>query len=168
MRTDDARLEKSRKEVTERVVKMNALTLAVLRSHLLVEQTMDEFLSASLFHPAHVRQSRFTFLHKAQICRAMSLNQNDDPLWEIFWNANELRNTIAHSLSADEIKKKMDRLRKTYMDVLTPEQAKGLENQTDDFIAQSALVLCAGFLATLQDDAKSRRKVIDEHWKPRA
>jgi len=54
------------------------------------------------------------------------------------------------------------------MDVLTPEQAKGLENQTDDFIAQSALVHCAGFLTRLGDDAKARRKVIDKHWKQRA
>jgi hypothetical protein len=98
----------------------------------------------------------------------MSLNENNDPVWEVLWQGNELRNTIAHSLSADEIKKKMDRLRETYINMLTDEQGKGLENQPDDFIAQSALLFCAGFLATLQDDAKSRRKVIDEHWKPRA
>ena len=35
MRTDDPKLEKSRQEMFKHVEKMNALTFAVLRSHLL-------------------------------------------------------------------------------------------------------------------------------------
>jgi hypothetical protein len=82
------------------------------------------------------------------------------------WDGNELRNKVAHSLSPDEIKKKMDRVRKVYLDLLTPHQRKGVENDADERIAEAAFILCAGFLATLQEDAKSRRKLIDEEWKP--
>ncbi len=166
MKTDDPRLEQARKEMIERRNKMDAIALAVVRGHLLIEQAMDDFLTASFFHPDHVLEGRFGFLHKAQMCRAMSLNQNEDQLWELLWRANELRNRIAHTLSADEIKKKMDRLRRGYMDVLTPEQAKGLEKQPDADIAQSAFALCAGFLVVLRHDAISRRRVIDAYWKP--
>jgi hypothetical protein len=167
MKADDPRLEASLKAMTERVTKMDALTLAVLRGHLLLEQTMDEFLTASLFHCEHVLESRYSFLHKAQLCKAMSLNQNGNPIWELVWRGNELRNKIAHTLSTAEIKKKMDSLRAGYMDVLTPEQGKGQEKQTDDRIAEAAFLLAAGFLAAMLDDAKSRRAVIDKQWKPK-
>jgi hypothetical protein len=106
MRADDPRLEKGRKEAIERNKQMNALTLAVIRGHLILEQAMDKFLGASLFHPEHVQQSRFQFLHKAQMCKSLSLNQNDDGIWALVWDGNELRNKVAHSLSLDEIKKR--------------------------------------------------------------
>ncbi len=166
MKADDPRLEKSRKEAVERSRKMSALTLAVIRGHLILEQAMDEFLGASLFHPEHVQQSRFQFLHKAQMCKSLSLNQNDDDILALVWDGNELRNKVAHSLSPDDIKKKMDRVRRVYLEILTPDQRKSVENDSDDRIAEAAFFLCAGFLATLQDDAKSRRKLIDEQWKP--
>jgi hypothetical protein len=167
MKTDDPRLTKSLKEAIERGKQMNALTLAVIRGHLLLEQAMDEFIRASLFHPQHVQQSRFQFLHKAQICKSMSLNQDGDAIWELVWDGNELRNKIAHSLSSDEIKKKMDRVRRVYLEVITPDQRKGVENDSDDRIAEAAFYLCAGFLATLREDAKSRRRLIEEQSKPR-
>ena len=42
MKADDPRLEKARLEMFERVKKMDDLTLAVLRSHLLAEQCMTD------------------------------------------------------------------------------------------------------------------------------
>ena len=47
MKSDDARLEMSRKKLLERVEKVNELILAVLKNHLVVEQFMDEFLRTS-------------------------------------------------------------------------------------------------------------------------
>jgi hypothetical protein len=150
----------------ERVNKFNALMLAVLKGHLIIEQAMDELLRASFFHPDHVREDRFSFAQKARMCRSMSLVENKDGLWTVLSAVNKLRNQIAHSLDADEIQKKMDKLRKVFLSTLTAKQAASLEGQPDDFVAQSACVLCAGFLTMLQGDAKSRRKVIDDHWKP--
>ena len=51
MKADDPRLEKSRKEAVERSRKMSALTLAVIRGHLILEQAMDEFLEHRYFIP---------------------------------------------------------------------------------------------------------------------
>jgi hypothetical protein len=90
MRTDDPRLEASRKAMEERVNKYNALVLASIKGHLAIEQAMDRFLEASLFHPEHVRESRFNFSHKVQMCRSMSLKQNEDRLWTVVWHANAI------------------------------------------------------------------------------
>jgi len=43
MKFDEARLEQSRREAEDRIRNFNTLTLAVIRSHLLIEQTMDIF-----------------------------------------------------------------------------------------------------------------------------
>jgi hypothetical protein len=59
MKTDDPRLQKALKEYKERAKKMDALTLAVIKGHLLVEQAMDELIAASVFHPEFLRESRF-------------------------------------------------------------------------------------------------------------
>jgi hypothetical protein len=72
-------------------------------------------------------------------------------LWGVLDAANQLRNTIAHTLSSDNIAEKMKQLKDRYLACLTAEQAAGLADQSDDYIAQSACLTCAGFIATLTD-----------------
>jgi hypothetical protein len=166
MKLDDARLEQSHREAQERIRSFNTLTLAVIRSHLLIEQTMDNFLAAALFHPEYVCKT-FGFDQKVKLCRSMCFNENGDQIWKIAKAANELRNTIAHSLDQHQITGKMKKLREVYLAVLTPEQAREAEKLHDHQIAEAACVLCAGFLATIESGAKARREVVKEHWKPR-
>src|SRR5215469_14921231 len=47
VKTDDPQLEKSQKEMFERIEKMDKLTLATLRSHLLAEQCMNDYIITS-------------------------------------------------------------------------------------------------------------------------
>jgi hypothetical protein len=166
MKTDDERLEKTRTEMFERVERIDALTLAVIKGHLLIEQTMDAFLEASLPHPGYIL-GRLMFANKSYLCRSMSFDESGDKAWIVLSAVNALRNDIVHEMDPGDIKKGMDSLRTIFLGILTPEQAKGLKGQPDQYIAQSACVHCAGFLATLAEDAKARRRVTDEHWKPR-
>jgi hypothetical protein len=169
MKADDPRLEASRKAMEERVKKFNELMLAVVKGHLVIEQAMDGFLSASFSHPEHVQDgkvARFTHSQKVQMCRATSFNEAENGLWKVIWAVNTLRNQIAHDLDVAEIQRKMNNVRKELFANLTEKQVAALKAQSDDYIAQYACVLCAGFLGMLQDDAEDRRKVIDEHWRP--
>ena len=149
MRTDDPRLEKSRKEMIERVERMNALTLAVLRSHLLAEQCMGHYIVTSGKKPKWVQKQKFST--KMERCKKLAKGDGDDELWGVLNAANQLRNTIAHTLSSEKIAEKMQLLKERYLACLTAEQAAGLADQPDDYIAQSACVTCAGFIATLTD-----------------
>lgn len=141
MKTDDPRLEESRKKMVERVEKMNALTIAVLRSHLLAEQCMNDFILASGVKRKWLKKA--TFDEKLQKCKAIVVQEKDDPLWDVLKSANVLRNTIAHTLDANKIEHRMKELKDTYLAALTPQQAQGLAEQPDDYVAQSACVLCA-------------------------
>lgn len=147
MKIDDPRLEKSRKEMFERAEEMNALTIAVLRSHLLAEQSMGDYLVASGTKLKWVQKQKFWT--KMERCKKLARDEGDAELWGVLDAANQLRNVIAHSLSSDKTEEKMKQLKDRFFACLTPEQVAGLNDQPDDYIAQSACLTCAGFIATL-------------------
>ena len=147
MKTDDPQLEKARKEMFERAEKMDKLTLATLRTHLLAEQCMNDFLVARGVKNRWLKKS---FADKMRKCKVIAKGEEKDPLWDVLDAANQLRNTIAHSLSTEKILEKMAQLRSKFLACLTERQAADLKDQPDDFIAQSACVTCAGFIATLK------------------
>ena len=99
--------------------------------------------------PKWVQKQNFST--KVERCKKLAKDESDDGLWEVLVAANQLRNTIAHTLSPNKIAEKMKRLKDRYLACLTAEQAAGLANQSDDYIAQSACITCAGFIVTLAD-----------------
>jgi hypothetical protein len=149
VKTDDPRLEKSRQEMFERVEKLNVLTLAVLRSHLLVEQSIGDYIIASGKKPNWVEKQKFST--KMERCKKLAKDEGNSELWRILEAANQLRNAIAHTLSSDKIAEKMKQLKNRHLAWLTPAQAAGLADQSDDYIAQSACLTCAGFILVLKD-----------------
>jgi hypothetical protein len=158
VKTDDPRLEKAQKEMFERIDKMDKLTLALLRSHLLAEQCMNDYIVASGVKRKWLHKK--TFWDKMQKCKLLAKEEDKDPLWGVLDAANQLRNTIAHTLSMDKITDKMAQLKEKYLASLTDKQVAGLKDQPDDFLVQSACVTCAGFIAALQfhfDSDRSQR-----------
>jgi hypothetical protein len=148
VKTDDPRLEKARKEMLERIEKMDKLTLATLRSHLLAEQCMNDYILANGIKRKRLRKK--TFWDKIQKCRVLAKEESKDDLWDVLDAANQLRNTIAHTLSMDEIEGKMARLRGKFLASLTEKQAAGLKDEPDASVAESACVICAGFITMLR------------------
>jgi hypothetical protein len=98
-----------------------------------------------------------TFSDKMQKCKQLAKDEGDAELWDVLKAANQLRNTIAHTLSIEKIAEKMEQLKERYFAFLTEKQAADLKGRPDDYIAQSALVTCAGFIATLQDRARAKK-----------
>jgi hypothetical protein len=140
--------------MAERVNKMDALTLAVLRSHLLAEQCMGDYLVANGKKPSWIRKNRFAT--KMKRCKDFSKGENANELWRVLSAANQLRNTIAHTLSSEKIAEQLQLLKKLYFACLTEKQAADLAKQPDHYIAQSACVSCAGFIASLTVSGKSQ------------
>lgn len=104
MKTDDSRLETARTEVLERNEKMDALTLATLRSHLIAEQSMNDFIVARGVNRKWLLDK--TFWQKMQKCKLLSKEERNDPLWDVLDATNQLRNAMAHTLSIEKINKK--------------------------------------------------------------
>ena len=148
MKTDDPRLEKARKEMLGRNDRMDKLTLATLRSHLLAEQSMNDYIVARGVKRKWLLKK--AFWQKMQKCKLLSREERNNPLWDVLEAANQLRNAIAHTLSIEKISEKMAHLKEKYLASLTKEQAAGLKDQADDYLAQSACIDCAGFITMLK------------------
>jgi uncharacterized protein YutE (UPF0331/DUF86 family) len=77
-----------------------------------------------------------TFSDKMQKCKMLNKEEN------VLKAANQLRNTIAHTLSTDKIADKMAQLKEKYFASLTEKQVAGLKDQPDDFIAHLRWIYC--------------------------
>lgn len=163
MRTDDPRLEAGQKAMVERIGKYNALTLATIKGHLAIEQTIGEFLEASVPDGTHIRGARFRFADKVRLCRAMSFDQSEDQLWTVAGCVNGLRNAIAHGHPEDKVAEALRTLKSEFLAYVSPEQAVGLKGEPDERIVELACGTCAGFLTALASEAQERRKVLEEH-----
>jgi hypothetical protein len=133
LKTDDPQLEKARKEMIERNDKMDKLTLATLRSHLLVEQSMNDHIVGRGVKRKWLIKKRFW--DKMQKCKTLAKEEGQDPLWDVLDAANHLRNAIGHTLSVGRIAEKMVQLKEKYLASLTEKQAAGLKGQPDDVIS---------------------------------
>jgi hypothetical protein len=165
MKSDDERLALNWKELIERRKKIDDLRLAVISGHLMMEETLDRFLEASVYNPEKLKDANLGFRQKGYLAWALARFMATDELWYVLWSINELRNRIAHDLDAADIQAKMKYLRQQYVRALSLAQAKDAESQPDHVVAESACLLCAGFLATLTDHARKRREHLNQ-WMP--
>jgi hypothetical protein len=139
VKTDDPRLDL--KKLFERIQKINDLMLTVLKSHLILEQFINEFLDAS-----GGKYDELTFAEKAKLCETLNPAEIDQPIWIVVTAANKLRNKIAHTLDQTQIQSKMDELRTAYLAALTPAQVKEAEKLDNVRTAHSACALCGAYL----------------------
>jgi hypothetical protein len=147
MKSDDPGLEKRREEMIDRAQKMDALILSTLKAHLLAEQCMNAYMTASGLKKRWIRKS---FSHKITKCKLLAKGEDKDPLWDVLGAANDLRNKIAHTLEIAAIEEKLAILKEKYFACLTQKQVDSLKDQGDDYIALSACSTCSGFIATLE------------------
>jgi hypothetical protein len=147
MKSDDPELEKRRQEMFVRAQKMDALILSTLKTHLLAEQCMNDYMTASGLKKRWIRKP---FSEKMKKCKLLAKGEDKDALWDVLDAANDLRNKIAHTLDIAEIKEKMAIVKNKYFACLTQKQVDSLKDQGDDYIAMSACSTCAGFIATLE------------------
>lgn len=152
MKSNDPRLEESRRTAIARVNRINETIVTVLKNHLVVEQFMDEFLVAS------GKKANGSFADKAQDCQNLKPPEIDPPIWKVLTAANRLRNKIAHTLDETEIRTKMDDVRATYLAALSDQQRPHSEGVDDILIAAAAFELCAAYLVAATVAARAARR----------
>lgn len=74
------------------------LTLIILKSHLLVEEQMNELLALSLPNPDFIYRARLGFLQRLRVLQALRGDAEFHALAEAIELLNETRNSLAHQL----------------------------------------------------------------------
>ena len=152
-------------DFTKELSAIDELTQAVLKGHLLIERDLDEIIALLFFHPEYILQcrSRFGFDRKVALLRALVPRTHELPVWEMMAAVNELRNVVAHSLSADRRKEKMDAVRQLYLSTtIDPDIIEVFRHAADHLVAISVYGICGGFLDHLKEDMTRLRERINE------
>jgi hypothetical protein len=168
MNLDNADFKKRVEEAKAEEGKIDAFRLEVIKWHALIDKDLDSFISAALPNPSYVKLEDMNFYRKGNLALALSLKDDKDPMWAVFWAITHLRNKSAHVFEPRIVKEKMDYLRKTYIGILGSNQKADAEKKTDPDIVKEATWLVMGFLGQLTQDAKGRAAIIDEHWEGRS
>ena len=77
--------------------------LAILKCHLMVEEALREYCSAVIADPDELKKAKLSFQQLLHLAKALSANDlNKQWLWDAIHQLNQLRNKLAHALSAAE------------------------------------------------------------------
>lgn len=73
------------------------LTLSTLKGHLLIEEQLDNFITARLPNPGALEGARLTFDLKIKLAHAIA-SEDRPEVWLALRKLNKLRNSLAHKL----------------------------------------------------------------------
>lgn len=77
--------------------------LAVLKCHLLVEEMLREYCYEVVASPEDLKAIRLTFQQLMMLAKALTGDDlKDHWIWEAINHLNQMRNKLAHALTADE------------------------------------------------------------------
>jgi hypothetical protein len=155
---DEKFYENFKKQLTE----VNEFANVILRSHILVEQDLDDALAIIFFHPDYVLDSRLSFDRKVKIVRAMSLRADNAPVFEVMFALNALRNSFAHRFEVKEREGRMQRLRQVTIAAFKEERREEHKNLNNQDMVVHACAMCSGYLLLFTEGYANLRKKINE------
>lgn len=126
----------------------------LLKGHLVVEDLMNKALEAFVLHGEHVEDARLQFNQKLELCKAISVSENKNNMWNLIKKINVLRNALSHSLDPDRRKKAVESLASAYDQEFNPKT-----RDIEDMPEEAALCLAAisgslGYLHSFLSEAK--------------
>lgn len=95
---------------TDQLRYVDDIAQIVLKGHLVMEELMTEAISEFLLHKNYVEKARLQFHQKLQLCRSMSVSDNENSMWTLISSVNSLRNHMSHSLDHEERTKRIEAL----------------------------------------------------------
>lgn len=150
-------------------LELDKVALIALKGHLVLEEMITAAIEKIVFHPEYLDDARLTFAQKLVISRCVSLDDNNNSMWDLISKLNRLRNTLSHSLEGESRVNAMNALRAAYI------QQRGgkLEEweKTDDALFLLGVVsFCLGFLDGFEQEVERFRdhvnlldKVVNPH-----
>jgi len=153
MDIDDPRLVQAHKDMTARIERYDERIVTVLKSHLGVEQCLDDLLKT-----ASRRWRGRTFAGKIDVAQKLFLPELDEHIWSVLKAGNNLRNAVAHGDKEGTITARMTDLRKAYVAAVSPEQREGVEEMTDTQMVGSAFNHCGSHLVVATDRRAEKKQ----------
>jgi hypothetical protein len=132
----------------------------VLKGHLVIEEKITSVIEKFVFHPECLEDARLTFAQKLSVSRSISLDESENPMWDLIAKLNRLRNALSHSLEGEPRVKAMDALRAAYIREVGRE-LRDFEKANENVFLIGVLSLCLGFLIGFEEEIERFRTHIN-------
>lgn len=136
-------LEDIQKRFSEEVKYVDDTAQILLKGHLVAEDLMNQALEAFVLHGEHVDDARLQFHQKLELCKAISLSDNPNNMWNLIKKINALRNALSHSLDPERREKAVQSLASIY------DQEFGPQTRIIDGVSEEAALCLAAIMGSL-------------------
>lgn len=155
-------LEELQQRFEEQLRHVDEVALIVLKGHLLIEEMLDSIISKFVFHPEFLEAANLRFAQKVSVARSISLDENNNDMWQLVVTLNTLRNELAHSLTSSKRAAKTEAVIELYFrladDIPKSEELRG---QPEHIVISYAIAFFLGFLSSFQAEIDRFRERID-------
>jgi hypothetical protein len=146
---------------TEQLGYVDDVAQIVLKGHLVMEELMTESIQQYLLHGEFLELARLQFHQKLQLCRAMSVSDEKNDMWNLVASINSLRNHLSHSLDPAGRSKRIEALNATF----SKEFPEHVPDDTGAMPREAAICMFAisaslGFLHAHFEEQRRFRSVI--------
>lgn len=139
-------LDDIQKKFHEEVRYVDDTAQILLKGHLVAEGLINQALEAFVLHGEHVEDARLQFNQKLELCKAISVSDNKNNMWNLIKKINVLRNALSHSLDPDRRRKAVESLASIYDQEFDP-KTRDIEGMSEE--AALCLVAITGSLGYL-------------------
>lgn len=152
--------EKTIQEATELINYFNDVdpyTDTILKAHLKIESVIDSIIKEFIFNSIFIDEAKITFFQKVKIAQSMSLDNYNDPLWEVILLLNNMRNSAVHKIQNTKRDEQLVKLK-----LLIKNEIKGNWEEMDDIYKITfTTALIIGFLNAFQREVVRFKEVIN-------
>lgn len=153
-------LDDIQKKFSEEVKYVDDTAQILLKGHLVAEDLMNQALEAFVLHGEHVEDARLQFNQKLELCKAISVSDNKNNMWNLIKKINVLRNALSHSLAPERRKKAVESLASIYDQEFDPRM-----RVIDGMSEEAALCLAAimgslGYLHSFLSEVKRFEDIV--------
>jgi hypothetical protein len=134
----------------------------LLKGHLVVEDLMNQALEAFVFHGEIIEDARLQFHQKLDLCRAISLNDHNNNMWNLVKKVNVFRNALSHSLDPARRDKAVQALKSVY-DQELPLSTRIIDGIPEEkALCLAAIMACLGFLHSFVSEVKRFQSLVKD------
>ncbi|MCC5451498.1 hypothetical protein LMJ53_07095 [Rheinheimera sp. UJ51] len=136
-------LEDIQNKFSEEVKYVDDSAQILLKGHLVVEDLMNQALEAFVLHGEYIEDAKLQFHQKLELCKAISVGDNNNNMWNLIKKINVLRNALSHSLDPGRREKAVKSLASIYDQEFDP------KTRVIDGLSEEAALCMASIMGSL-------------------
>ena len=132
----------------------------VLKGHLVAEDLMNKAIESFVLHGEYIDNVKLQFHQKIEFCKAISVSESKNNMWNMLKHINVVRNALSHSLDAERRSKAIQSLRTIY-DQEFPSNSRNIKGISEDAaLCMAAISGVLGYLHAFLEEVQRFEEIV--------